>query len=437
LSLSVRDVLLINGRFLRNATVTLHRGDVLDITLINGLPPSFPDVEAGLTLHFHGLAMAGGAAWYDGVPFLHQCPVAPGGGRMAYRFRVDEGPGTFWVHAHNMQIMDGLFAPLIILPPRGAADPALEGTGLAQPALDIPLMIGDWYHTSATGLAVGLQRPFDAAKVVKGSGGGGGGHGGGGHGGGGHGGNATGEEATGAWEWVQQPQAVLFNGRGFFGDCLVGAAGNKTEPVCGVASLTVPPGRSAANPAGSTSNPGCTHEVVAVPAGRTTRLRLIGTGSLAYLTVCVEGHSLTLIAADGVPVSPFTTTCVDLNLGQRLDVLLTADKGRAGDVFWISALPQFRPGSPAGYAGEEYRAKLRELESACGRAAAEGTRWEREGAAGRRHRRRAKKRAERLAHTNSKKKKKKPFQSFNTRTARTPSTPPPACPPRPHPSPAV
>ena len=344
-----RDVLLINGRFLRNATVTLHRGDVLDITLLNSLPPAFPDVEQGLTLHFHGLAMAapGGAQWYDGVPYLHQCPVRPGGGSLRYRFRIDDGPGTFWVHAHTMQIMDGLFAPLVVLPPRGAPDPALAGTVVqgTPPAVDIPVMVGDWYHTSATGLQVGLQRPYDPAKVVKG------GATGGAHDhGGGHGGE---DKGTGAWVWVNQPQAVLFNGRGFFGDCPVGAAGSKAEPVCAVGALTIPPGRTAANPTATTSDPGCTHEVIAIPPGRTSRLRLIGTGSLAYLTICVEGHNLTIVAADGVAVSPFAAPCVDLNLGQRLDVLVTADKGVAGDVFWVAALPQFRPGSPAGYAGEK------------------------------------------------------------------------------------
>ena len=347
---SARDVLLINGKFLgRGTAIVLHRGDVLDITLLNSLPADFPDIERGLTLHFHGLAMPGGAAWYDGVPYLHQCPIRPVGGRMTYRFRIDDGPGTFWVHAHTMQIMDGLFAPLVILPPRsaaaGAVDPALVGVNRV-PTLDIPLMVGDWYHTSATGLQVGLARPFDPAKVVKGDARPDGGHQG-------HGG--AGANATGAFTWVAQPQAVLFNGRGFFGDCALGGAGNTSEPACGPPALTIPPGRSSAlNPAASASNPGCTHEVVAVPVGGTTRLRLIGTGSLAYLSICVEGHSLTVIAADGVPVQPLNVTCVDLNLGQRMDVLLTADKGTAGDVFWISALPQFRPGSPAGFAVLQY-----------------------------------------------------------------------------------
>lgn len=58
---TVRDVLLINGRFLgRENAITLRRGDVLDITLINSLPPDYPEPEGGLTLHFHGFAMAAG-----------------------------------------------------------------------------------------------------------------------------------------------------------------------------------------------------------------------------------------------------------------------------------------------------------------------------------------------------------------------------------------
>lgn len=44
---------------------------------------------------------------------------------------------------------------------------------------------------------------------------------------------------------------------------------------------------------------------------------MINAGSLAYLSVCFSGHNVTVVAADAYPVSPFTASCVDINLGQR------------------------------------------------------------------------------------------------------------------------
>jgi FtsP/CotA-like multicopper oxidase with cupredoxin domain len=78
---------------------------------------------------------------------------------------------------------------------------------------------------------------------------------------------------------------------------------NATYPVCNVTRL---------------SEPNCGHEVVTVKPGSTTLLRLINGATLVYMTVCVAGHSVTLVALDGNPVAPRTfRECVDINSGQR------------------------------------------------------------------------------------------------------------------------
>lgn len=77
-------------------------------------------------------------------------------------------------------------------------------------------------------------------------------------------------------------------------------------------------GRSKQLPWAQPSNPGCTHANVTVDAGKTYRLRLIGASTLVYLTVCFEGHNVTLVAADASPIDPISFgPCVDLNSGQR------------------------------------------------------------------------------------------------------------------------
>ena len=59
---------------------------------------------------------------------------------------------------------------------------------------------------------------------------------------------ATQTLATGKWNWVGLPQAVLFNGKGFFGDCdlvgglPVGAGVAEENPPCNVTTAVVAPG---------------------------------------------------------------------------------------------------------------------------------------------------------------------------------------------------
>ena len=46
-------------------------------------------------------------------------------------------------------------------------------------------------------------------------------------------------------------------------------------------------------------------------------MRLINGGSLALQTFYVEGHNLTIVAADATPTDPIEVSSVDINLGQR------------------------------------------------------------------------------------------------------------------------
>ena len=61
--------------------------------------------------------------------------------------------------------------------------------------------------------------------------------------------------ATGQWNWVGLPQAILMNGKGFYGDCnligglSVGAGVAEANPPCNVTTAVVSPGRRAPNSA--------------------------------------------------------------------------------------------------------------------------------------------------------------------------------------------
>ncbi|KAL3480764.1 Cupredoxin [Aspergillus californicus] len=70
------------------------------------------------------------------------------------------------------------------------------------------------------------------------------------------------------------------------------------------------------------------------------RLRLINAALDTHFKFMIDNHKLTVIAMDLVPVEPFTVTSVSLAMGQRYDVIVTADQGHVADSFWIRSIPQ-------------------------------------------------------------------------------------------------
>ena len=69
--------------------------------------------------------------------------------------------------------------------------------------------------------------------------------------------------------------------------------------------------------------------------GKTHRLRLINTGSEGVQRFSIDGHNMTVIANDFVEVQPYTTKVVTLGIGQRTDVLVTANAGNSKSAYWI------------------------------------------------------------------------------------------------------
>ena len=82
------------------------------MTLHNDLPSDYPSSTAGISIHWHGFSLHSAdhtASWYDGTPYIAQCPVAPGK-HFVYRFLVTENPGAHAAdsgisipHLHRLQ----------------------------------------------------------------------------------------------------------------------------------------------------------------------------------------------------------------------------------------------------------------------------------------------------------------------------------------------
>ncbi|KAK3111597.1 hypothetical protein LTR53_012994 [Teratosphaeriaceae sp. CCFEE 6253] len=135
--------LVINGAF-PGPTIEANWGDWFEITVYNDL------TTEGTTLHWHGLLQSA-TPWFDGVPAVQQCPIAPGSS-FTYRFRADLY-GTSWYHAHySAQYAGGLAGAMIIYGPHNS-----------QYDVDLgPIMLSDWYHDSYYDLVELTMAPISA-----------------------------------------------------------------------------------------------------------------------------------------------------------------------------------------------------------------------------------------------------------------------------------
>lgn len=84
-------MLLINGQF-PGPTIEANWGDRVRVTVKN----SIVGPEEGTALHWHGLLQKA-TPWYDGVPSVSMCPIAPGA-TFTYEFIADLY-GSSWYHS--------------------------------------------------------------------------------------------------------------------------------------------------------------------------------------------------------------------------------------------------------------------------------------------------------------------------------------------------
>jgi FtsP/CotA-like multicopper oxidase with cupredoxin domain len=104
--------------------IRARQGERIRIMVANGL-------DEPTTVHWHGIRLANAM---DGVPFVTQKPIAPGG-EFSYEFPSPDA-GTFMYHSHqrgDVQIPMGLFGPLIV-----------EESGPVAVDRDVTWLLSDW-----------------------------------------------------------------------------------------------------------------------------------------------------------------------------------------------------------------------------------------------------------------------------------------------------
>jgi FtsP/CotA-like multicopper oxidase with cupredoxin domain len=76
-----------------------------------------------------------------------------------------------------------------------------------------------------------------------------------------------------------------------------------------------------------------------VTEGDVYLLRLVNGAADSHFDFTIDNHTLQVIAADFVPVEPYYTDVLSIGMGQRYDVLVTANMSEVASDFWIRAIP--------------------------------------------------------------------------------------------------
>ncbi|MCJ1311797.1 hypothetical protein MMC25_005470 [Agyrium rufum] len=230
-------------------------GDTFQITVTNQITGP----EEGTILHWHGL-LQHGTPWFDGVPAVDTCPIAPGKS-FTYTFKADLY-GTSWWHSHySAQYADGLFGPMIIYGPKNA-----------DYDLDLgPVMLNNLYHN-------------DYHYYI--------------------------QQTSGIPFELPIADNNLINGR------------NQVASNCGSFSRVSPCPKS---------NPFSTFQF---QTGKTHRFRLVNSGADGIQRVTIDGHTMTVIANDYVPVVPYEADVLTLGVGQRTDIIVKATANSHG-AYWM------------------------------------------------------------------------------------------------------
>ena len=287
----------INGQF-PGPTIQATVGDTVVVHVRNRInddyvvpdPPTTSKLESvhptgtdrKFSLHWHGLSMRGSGVM-DGAAAFTSCPIQPGN-ETVYRFVVQpEDVGTHWYHSHvGTSRADGLWGMLIV----HAREDERKVLKERAPTFDthwdeeIPIALGDHFHKMS---------PENLAKYVS--------------------------IVLGEAEPV--PESGLINGRHIFS--------------CDMARYTGVP-----CPAGDKDEVG-EYTEFHLRHDKQYRLRLVNVGSFADITFSVDGHTMTVVEADGTLVEPMHVHRIPISPGQRYSVILHRVPSMKESRVWMRA----------------------------------------------------------------------------------------------------
>lgn len=75
-------------------------------------------------------------------------------------------------------------------------------------------------------------------------------------------------------------------------------------------------------------------------SGTSYRIRLVNAAVDTHFKFMIDNHTMQVIATDLIPIVPYEATVLDIGMGQRYDIIVTADQASVADSFWLRAIPQ-------------------------------------------------------------------------------------------------
>nr|WP_079228924.1 copper resistance system multicopper oxidase [Pseudomonas putida] len=243
-----------------------REGDTVNLRVRNHLDQS-------TSIHWHGILLP---ANMDGVPGLSFAGIAPGGDYL-YRFTLRQS-GTYWYHSHSgLQEQAGVYGAIVI-EPREPEPHAYQR--------DHVLLFSDWSDEAPEALLATLKKQSDAFNYHK--------------------------RTLG--DFIDN---VAQQGWGNTVDERLSWARMRMSPT-DLADISAATYTYLLNGQPPDGNFTCLFQ-----PGDTVRLRLINASAMTYFDFRIPGLQLTVIAADGLPVTPVTVDELRIAVAETYDVLVT------------------------------------------------------------------------------------------------------------------
>ncbi|MGE8115520.1 copper resistance system multicopper oxidase [Pseudomonas sp. NPDC086566] len=242
-----------------------REGDTVTLRVRNRL-------DQDTSIHWHGIVLP---ADMDGVPGLSFAGIAPGGDYL-YRFTLRQS-GTYWYHSHSgLQEQAGVYGAIVI-EPREPEPHAYQR--------DHVLLFSDWSDQAPEALLATLKKQSDAFNYHK---------------------RTLSDFVT----------DVADNGWGATVDERLAWARMRMTPT-DLADISAASYTYLLNGQPPDGNFTCLFQ-----PGETVRLRLINASAMSYFDFRIPGLTLTVIAADGLPVTPVTVDELRIAVAETYDVLV-------------------------------------------------------------------------------------------------------------------
>src|SRR6267378_6474265 len=256
------------------------------IDVVNQLP-------VPTSIHWHGLILPN---LMDGVPFVTQDPISPGGSRR-YDFSLKQS-GSYWMHSHyGLQEQQLLAAPMVIRSPTQSKVADAEFT----------VMLSDFSFTSPQDI---LKDLMGGTQAMKGKA------------------QKKGMSDGKAMKMSEQKRSLIVQQWDDASKRLV-----SREIQAALPDVDVKYDALLAN-LRTIDDP----QVLEVKPGQSVLLRVIGAASATNFFIDTGGLDATIIATDGETVQPLKGNFFQLSTAQRLDLLVTVPE--TGGVFPILALAE-------------------------------------------------------------------------------------------------